>query len=219
MPALASSTVVVGPSGSAASEVEGVRSVTAAPARWRSSGNHSRSRQRRRQPRSRSVEVGVLAPDPDVGGVGVLAGEPAGPPLLAAPPGLGSCPMRAAEAQANDVLSGSWQRRAPAVVVEVDEVGEQGERLVDGGPEQPLGGLAAARGPADGQRGPVVVGMAGGQRQQPDPGLEQVLAVEPGVADRDQPVAVDRGDGAGEPAAAGQLDVDVVAPWARPAGG
>ena len=57
--------------------------------------------------------------------------------------------------------------------------------------------------------GPAAAGVGGGQREQRDPGLEPVLGAEPGEAHLHEPVAVEAGDGAAQPAAVAEVDVDV----------
>ncbi len=74
------------------------------------------------------------------------------------------------------------------------------------------GTLRAGPFAADGVGGPVLVGPTGAEREQVDPGAETLLGLEPGVAERDEPVAVDVGNGAGEAAAVAKVDVHVDGP-------
>ena len=60
--------------------------------------------------------------------------------------------------------------------------------------------------------------ILGEQCQQPNPRLQQVLAVELGVGDRHQALAVHRRHRAGQPSPATEVDVDVVRLGRRPAG-
>ena len=52
-------------------------------------------------------------------------------------------------------------------------------------------------------------GSRGGQGQDLDPRLQAVLGAQPGVAHRDQPVAVELRDGAAQPSSVTQVDLDV----------
>ncbi|PQM46463.1 hypothetical protein C1Y40_03369 [Mycobacterium talmoniae] len=101
------------------------------------------------------------------------------------------------------------QRFAAPGVVEPHQLGQRVAGLWRR-PEQPLTDLVAIVGAPDAVGGPVPAGMLGGQRQQRNPGLQQVGVAQLGVVDRHRGVPEHRGDGAGEPTSAAEIHVDVV---------
>ena len=129
-----------------------------------------------------------------------------GAPTRARPPGVGSTGRRpsarerAPRPTRSAVFSGSGSGSAqPAVVQRRPGRGASSPARWSSGPASARCGPGAVL--ADGVGGPVLVGVAGGEREQVDPGEQPLLGAEAGVAERDEAGAVDAGDRAGEPPA------------------
>ena len=123
-----------------------------------------------------------------------------------------SSSLACASAQAPEVATGRGSGSGQPEVAQLD----QGAQPLGGAVVERTGQRPLRPGPplADGVAGPALVGSRGAEGEQVDPGEQPLPRLEPGVAQRHDLVAVDVGDGAGEPAPAAQVDIDVD----RPAG-
>ena len=227
MPALASSTWSRSAARRAGRRARSRSAVTGAPARSSAAtaaaparrGGCSRRRSPRRAAAAAPSSVASGAVGPQTATCAASSFSPAKLPRVH----LYSAPWRgrrsARRAQASTGLERQRQRLAHAGVVDRDQVAQQ---VASASSTEANGGRGSRRRRRRRRPGrwhrPTTGGrVVGAQRQQRHPGVEPVLGSEPGEAHLARAVAVDVGDGAAQPPAAAEVDVDVDArrglPW------